>query len=101
MSEEKRYCYAEIGSDGICFNVFEAGTEIIKDTLIAIENYDVSVLGKKYTGGAWETVLPLHDEPTDSEVFQAQALSNQAEIAAKQSEMDETLAEILLNQIGG
>lgn len=98
--DDKRYYYAEIDKDNICFNVLDSGVEITSDSLIAVTGYDTSLLGKKYNNSAWEDVASSQT-PTNSEIFQANTLLNQADIIAKQSDMDATLAQILLNQIGG
>lgn len=98
--DDKRYYYAEIDKDSICFNVLDSGVEITKDSLIAVSSYDTSLLGKKYNNGTWEDVT-ITQEPSDSDIFQANTLLNQADIIAKQKDMDATLAQILLNQIGG
>ena len=97
---ETRYYYAEINSENICFNVIDSGVEITSDNLIAASSYDTSLLGKKYSNGTWENVTSTQ-EPTDSELFQANTLLNQADILSNQNNIDATLAQILLNQIGG
>ena len=42
----------------------------------------------------------VEPEPTEQELIQAEILLNQADILAKQNELDAVLAEILLNQMG-
>lgn len=98
--DEKRFYYAEINNENMCFNVLDSGVKITKDSLIVLDSYDTSLLGKKYNSGAWEDVTSTQ-EPTDSELFQANTLLNQAGILSSQSDLDATLAQVLLNQIGG
>ncbi|MCI1999544.1 MAG: hypothetical protein LKJ75_02615 [Clostridia bacterium] len=90
--------YAEINSNNICSSVLETPNEITKDTMIQIDSYDASLLGKKYNNGTWEDVTDTVKEPTDDELFQAEALLNQQNIIIKQNEHDEVLAQILLDQ---
>lgn len=96
------FYYAELDEKNICKAVSDLSDEVDKPTMIPLENYDVSLLGKKYDDGKWleveqpEIVL----ESTEQEFIQAEILLNQAYILAKQNEQDELLAEILLNQMG-
>lgn len=96
------YIYAELDENHICKAVSELYGEVIKDTMIPLEIYDTSLLGKKYVDGVWEEVEQFEQEyiPTDEELITAEILLNQADILAKQNEQDEVLAEILLNQMG-
>lgn len=68
MSEEKRYFYAEINEEGICCNVSDLSGEVESPTMIPLETYDETLLGKKYAEGVWEEV-PVEPtpepEPTD------------------------------------
>ena len=60
--------------------------------------------GKMYpvVNGKFEIDIPVlpEPEPTETEIIQAEILLNQAEMINRQMEMDETLAAILLNQMG-
>lgn len=98
------YIYAEINENNVCCAVSELSGEVDKPTMIPLEVYDDSLLGKKYVDGVWEEVpqepTPEPEyEPTETELIQAELLLNQADIIAKQNEHDEVLAEILLNQM--
>ena len=50
------YIYAELNKNNICKAVSELSGEVIKDTMIRIDSYDESLLGKKYNNGIWEEV---------------------------------------------
>ena len=97
------YIYAELDENNICCAVSNLSGEVIADTMIPLEVYDISLLGMKYVGGVWEEVPkePTPEpEPTETELINAELLLNQIDIIAKQNEQDEVLAEILLNQMG-
>lgn len=68
------YIYAEIDENNICCAVSELSGEIDKPTMIPLEVYDESLLGKKYVDGAWEEAPqePTPEpEPTTDEVLNA------------------------------
>ncbi|MCI1959196.1 MAG: hypothetical protein LKJ25_06190 [Clostridia bacterium] len=91
--------YAEINSNNICSGILETPNKITKDTMIQMDSYDTSLLGKKFNNGTWEDVqIDTAKEPADSELFQAETLLNQQNIIIKQNEHDEVLAQILLDQ---
>lgn len=50
------YFYAQIDVDGICYAVTQTTCEIIGSTLIVLPSYDLSVIGKRWTGSHWEDV---------------------------------------------
>lgn len=73
MNEEKRYYYAELNNEGICVSVLDLSGIVEKSTIIPIDSYDVTLLGKKYTGNTWEDV-PIEyaeQEPTFVEQLRA------------------------------
>lgn len=94
--------YAELDENNICKAVSQLGGEVDKPTMIPLDSYDTSLLGKRYDNGEWYNVERLEPEyePTETELIQAELLLNQIDIIAKQNEQDEVLAEILLNQMG-
>ena len=99
--EEKHFYYAEINENNVCIALLDTPTEITdNDKMILTDTYDLSVLGKKYNNGVWETVETSTEEytPTETELIQAELLLNQQEIIIKQNEHDEVLAAILLGQ---
>ena len=50
------YIYAELDENNICKAVSELSGEVIKDTMIPLETYDTSLLGKRYDNGEWVEV---------------------------------------------
>lgn len=92
--------FAEINEEKICTSILQSNGMKPSETMIAINTFDTSFLGKKYENEEWVDVEPTEPEPTDEEL-QAEMLLMQTEIIANQNAQDEVLAEILLNQIGG
>ena len=100
MPEQHLY-YAEIDENNICISILDTPEEITDNPkMILTDTYDLSVLGKKYNNGVWETAETSTEEytPTETELIQAELLLNQQDIIIKQSEHDEVLAAILLGQ---
>jgi len=52
------YYYAQINTDNICFAVSDLSGEVRADNMIRLENYDASLLGKRYVDGKWLEVEP-------------------------------------------
>ncbi len=99
--EEIHFYYAQINENNICTALLDTPTEITDNPkMILTNNYDMSILGKKYNNGVWETVETSTEEytPTETELIQAEMLLNQQDIIIKQNEHDEVLAAILLGQ---
>ena len=49
--------YAQIDLEtGICFAVTETSGIIAQEDMLEIDSDNISLLGKKWTGGAWEVV---------------------------------------------
>ena len=67
------YIYAELDENNICKAVSELSGEVIKDTMIPLETYDTSLLGKRYDNGEWVEVPvePPETEPTQLDVIEA------------------------------
>ncbi|MBQ5615450.1 MAG: flagellar basal-body rod protein [Peptococcaceae bacterium] len=82
--------YAELDENNICKAVSDLSGKVDKPTIIPIDFYDVSLLGKQYNNGKWleveqpETVY----EPTEQEIIQAEILLNQAKIMAKLNQLE-------------
>lgn len=105
MEEKQMYYYAQINEENVCVATQETSDKAPFENMIQLSSEEemFTVLGKKYENGTWVTLAPeiLPDpEPTESELIQAELLLNQVEMLNRQTEMDETLAAILLNQIG-
>ena len=98
--EKIHFYYAQINENNICTALLDTPTEITDNPkMILTDTYDLSVLGKKYNNGVWETVETSTEyTPTETELIQAELLLNQQEIIIKQNEHDEVLAAILLGQ---
>lgn len=108
LENKKRYFYAEINENNICYSLLDTPTTIEAENMIEVESYDMSLIGKKYTDGNWyvsdenETENSKNEtEFSETERIQAEMLLNQESIIAKQKEHDEILAELLLGQQKG
>ena len=77
-------------------------TEIITENGVELKKTQYTSDGKSIIGISTENVSEkeneLEEEPTETELIQAEILLNQSEIIAKQKEQDEVLAELLLGQ---
>lgn len=65
------YIYAELDESNICKAVSDLSGEVIADTMIPLETYDTSLLGKRYEEGEWiEVAQPesVEPEPTEDEL---------------------------------
>lgn len=60
---DKRYYYAELDENSICMNVSDLSGEVTMDTMIRLEAYDETLLGKRYENGQWyEVPVPEPEE---------------------------------------
>lgn len=69
------YYYAQIDDDGICCGVSQLSGEVEHDNMIRLESYDMSLMGKLWTGTEWvenpnppEPVEPT-TEPTNQDIM--------------------------------
>jgi hypothetical protein len=96
--------YAQINEGNICIGISQLSGEVGAGNMIAIEGYDVSLLGKKWTGEGWEEVpqeeQPL-PEPTEQDIINAELLLGQAQLIESNAAIEETAAMILLETIQG
>ena len=101
MENEEVFYYAQINEDNICMLVGKYPYKVDMENMIELESYDTNLLGCKYENGAWSVVEREETEATasDDELITAELLLNQMTILENQSNQDEVLAEILLNQI--
>lgn len=67
------YLYAQIDENNICVSVSQLSGKIINKSMIPLDEYDTSILGKKYNNGNWEEVEP---EPTQLDKIEEQVYSN-------------------------
>lgn len=70
---DTKYCYAQIDENNICVSVSELSGSVNYENMIALDTYDISLLGKKYNNGNWEEVEP---EPTQLDKIEEQVYSN-------------------------
>lgn len=94
--------YAQIDDEGYIQCISYLSAEVNKPNMIKLSN-DFDVTNKKYDyeNKTWITYEPEpgpEQEPTETELIQAELLLNQQDIIIKQSEHDEVLAAILLGQ---
>ena len=71
------FYYAQIDDDGICCGVSQLSGEVDYDNMIQLESYDMSLMGKLWTGTEWvenpnppEPVEPT-TEPTNQDIMDA------------------------------
>lgn len=71
------YYYAQIDDDGICCGVSQLSGIVEHDNMIQLESYDMSLMGKLWTGTEWienpnppEPVEPV-SEPTNQDIMDA------------------------------
>lgn len=57
------YCYAQINEDNVCIAVSKLSGIVELPSMIRLDTYDASVLGKKYNNGIWEEVPVPEPEP--------------------------------------
>lgn len=71
------YYYAQIDDDGICCGVSQLSGIVEHDNMIQLESYDMSLMGKLWTGTEWvenpnppEPVEPT-TEPSNQDIMDA------------------------------
>ena len=97
------FYYAQINDDNVCFAVSQLSGEVNLPSMVLLDNYDASLLGRQYNDGVWEEVVqpePAMPEPTEQDFLQAEILLNQVSILENQRAQDAVMAEILLGQLG-
>lgn len=66
------YYYAQIDESNICIGVSQLSGEVNLPSMVLLDNYDSSLLGRQYNNGGWEDVeQPEPQEPPISEIEQA------------------------------
>ncbi len=66
--------YAQLNEENICVGVSELSGEVEGDNMVLLDNYDISLLGKKYNDGSWKEIekeLPkeVEPEPTNRDII--------------------------------
>jgi hypothetical protein len=59
------YYYAQINAESICFSVSQLAGPIFGPSIIAIDSYNMDLLGKRWTGTTWEDVPPPPEPPVE------------------------------------
>lgn len=86
--------YAQINEENICVAVSDTGKNTSsKPTLIPLESYDISVLGKRYNNGVWEE-LP-QPEPEPSQLDRIETLLNTSYTEAQNAAVDAYTEELI------
>ncbi len=70
--------YAQLDENNICIGISQLSGEVTSDNMILLDNYDTSLLGKKYNNGIWEEVEPEPEPepaPTEQEMINAELLT--------------------------
>jgi len=96
--------YAQLDMNNICVGLSQLSGEVQAPNMLQIENYDTTLMGKKYENGVWVEVPPEPmpiPEPTEEEIVQAELLLNQLLMQEQLNSIDEVNAQILLNTMGG
>lgn len=97
------YMYAQLNEESICNGLSRLSGEVTADKMVLIEEYDTSIIGKKYEDGKWIEMpkVEVVEEPTEQEIIQAELLLNQVLMQEQLNSIDEVNAQILLNTMGG
>ena len=87
--------YAELDENNICKAVSDLTGEVIAETMISLETYDTSFLGKKYVDGVWEEVpQEPTPEPEPSQLDRIESAVNDiAKNNTSYAEMAQAIAE--------
>ena len=97
------YINAQLNEESICNGLSRLSGEVTADKMVLIEEYDTSIIGKKYEDGKWIEMpkVEVVEEPTEQEIIQAELLLNQMSLMEQMNAIDEVNAQILLNTMGG
>lgn len=88
------YIYAELDENNICYAVSQLSGEVIADTMIPLETYDISLLGKQYDNGEWLEVEQPEPEPEPSQLDRIESVVNDiAKNNTSYAEMAQAIAE--------
>ena len=89
------YIYAELDENGRCKAVSELSGEVIKDTMIRIDEYDTSLLGMKYNNGTWEEVPVEEVAAEPSQLDRIEAALNVSKEETEQQAIDAYTLELI------
>lgn len=48
--------YAQLNDEKICVGISDLSGEVVAEDMIKIDEFDTTLLGKKYNNGSWKTV---------------------------------------------
>lgn len=88
------YIYAELDENNICYAVSQLSGAVIADTMIPLETYDTSLLGKRYEDGEWVEVPVEQIEPEPTQLDRIEnAVNDIAKNNTSYAEMAQAIAE--------
>ena len=86
--------YAEINNENICYAISDMGNIAVeKPTLIELNTFDTSIVGKKYNNGVWEEVP--QPEPEPSQLDRIETLLNTSYTDAQNAAVDAYTEELI------
>lgn len=91
------YYYAQIDDDGICCGVSQLSGEVDYDNMIQLESYDMSLMGKLWTGTEWIENPNPPDPPEPVEEVTNEDLQA-LELASMQGQADQYTTMLELQQ---
>lgn len=85
--------YAQLDAQNVCVGVSQLAGVVDADSLIELDSYDISVLGKLWQGGKW---VDNPNNPTEPEPPQPKPVTNEdimAQLEAVQAELEKAKKE--------
>lgn len=86
--------YAQIDEDKICIGISQLTDVAQANNLVELEEYDMSVLGKKYEDGAWQDV-PQKPAPPELSQTEKDLLAIMEGVAATYERQEKTGLDIM------
>ena len=86
--------YAELNENNICKAVSQLSGKVDKPTMIPLDSYNTSLLGKRYDNGKWYEVEQPEPEHTETQLDRIEsAVNNIAKNNTSYAEMAQAIAE--------
>ena len=85
--------YAQIDDDGICYGVSQLSGIVDMPNMIELESYDMSVMGKMWTGSEWV------ENPNPPVVEQQPEPVTNEEIKAKMDQLEQQNVAIMMGMV--
>lgn len=79
--------YAQLDENKICVGITQTEGLIKSLDIVEIEDYDISILGRKYNDGVWETLAPA--PMPEPETTPINLISKQLEVLVEKYESDQ------------